>query len=186
MISAISAWDDAALVCALQEGSREAFSEIYRRYSKLMFIQAYQKIGIREVCEDLLQDVFSALWTKRDTISPHKSLKAYLDGMLRHKVIDYYRVSCQKLRHLDALTEILDKPEAPLAEIIQAKEQESALRQHIQNMSEGMRTIFQLSRYEGFSVDDISQHLQLSNQTVRNQISRALKALRLKWQDTME
>jgi hypothetical protein len=45
MISAISAWDDAALVCALQEGSREAFSEIYRRYSKLMFIQTFYRMS---------------------------------------------------------------------------------------------------------------------------------------------
>jgi RNA polymerase sigma-70 factor (family 1) len=182
----IPAWDDAALVCALKEGSKEAFSEIYRRYSRSLFLQAYQKVGVKEICEDLLQDVFSALWTKRDTINPHKSLKAYLEGMLRHKVIDYYRLSCQKLRHLDALTEMLDRPEASLAEVIQTREQESVLKQHIQSMSEGMRTIFQLSRYEGLSVDDISQHLQLSNQTVRNQISRALKALRLKWQDSME
>jgi RNA polymerase sigma-70 factor (ECF subfamily) len=182
----MSAWNDATLVRALQEGSKEAFSEIYRRYSRILFLQAYQKIGVKEICEDLLQDVFSALWTKKLTISPHYSLKAYLEGMLRHKVIDYYRLSCQKLRHLDALTEMLDKPEAPLAEIIQTREQESFLKQHVQSMSEGMRTIFQLSRYEGLSVEDISQHLQLSNQTVRNQISRALKALRLKWQDTME
>jgi RNA polymerase sigma-70 factor (ECF subfamily) len=43
-----------------------------------------------------------------------------------------------------------------------------------------MRAIFILSRYERLSTDEISQRLSLSNQTVRNQISKALKILREK------
>jgi RNA polymerase sigma-70 factor (family 1) len=177
----IQSLDDTALLSSLQQGSKPAFSEIYRRYSRHLFLLAYQKVGIREVCEDILQDVFSALWAKKDTLQPGKSLKGYLEGILRHKVVDYYRISCRRLRHLDALIELLDQPEAPLTEVLHAKQQESALQDHIQALSDRVRTIFLLSRYEGLSVEDISQRLQLSNQTVRNQLSKALKTLRHKW-----
>src|ERR1700744_4685782 len=96
----IQTLDDQSLVRALQQGSREAFSEIYRRYSRLLFVQAYRKTGVKEVCEDLLQETFSALWTGRETLRPSASLQAYLLGILRHKVIDYYRTSALRQRHL--------------------------------------------------------------------------------------
>ena len=182
----IESYDDRSLLLALQQGSSEAFAEIYRRYARMLFLEAYRKIGAREVCEDILQDVFSALWARREELQPDKSLKAYLRGALRHKVIDYYRLSCLRLKHLGALTELLDKPEAPLTEVLHAKESASELHQHIQSLSESVRTIFLLSRHEGLSIDDISQKLQLSNQTVRNQISKALKLLRHKWDGSAE
>jgi RNA polymerase sigma-70 factor (ECF subfamily) len=175
--------DDHSLVCALQQGSKEAFSDIYRRYSRMVFVQAFQKTGVREVAEDILQEVFSALWAGRDTLQPDKSLKAYLMGIVRFKVIDYYRVSALRLRHLDTLTQLMDQPEALLHDTLSAKEREKSLQTHIQSLSDSVRTIFLLSRYDGLSIEDISRKLQLSNQTVRNQISKALKTLRLKFDE---
>lgn len=182
----IQSLDDHSLVCALQQGSREAFSEIYRRYSRMLWVQAYRKVGVKEVCEDILQEIFSALWTGRETLQPDKSVKAYLLGILRFKVIDYYRLTALRLKHLDALTAVLDRPETPLTEALHAREQETSLHTHIQSLSDSVRTIFVLSRYEGLSVEDISRRLQLSNQTVRNQISTALKTLRHKWLESPE
>lgn len=182
----IQSLDDHSLVCALQQGSKEAFAEIYRRYSGMLFIQAYRKVGVKEVCEDILQEIFSALWTGKETLRPEKSLHAYLLGILRYKVIDYYRLSALRLKHLDSLTALLDRPEVSVSEALHAKERENTLHSHIQSLSGSVRTIFMLSRYDGLSIEDISHKLQLSNQTVRNQISKALKTLRLKWQESPE
>ena len=181
----IQSLDDHALVRALQGGSREAFSEIYRRYSRMLFVQAYRKVGVRETCEDILQEIFSGLWAKKESLDPAKSLPGYLQGILRHKVIDYYRLHSLRLKHLDQLRSMPDRPEAP-DEALHAKEQEMTLHGQIQSLSESVRTIFLLSRYDGLSVEDISHRLQLSNQTVRNQISKALKTLRVKWQGAPE
>lgn len=180
----IETFDDQSLVCALRQGSKDAFSEIYRRYSRLLFVQAYSKTGIKEVCEDILQETFSALWTSRETLRSSTPLKAYLLGILRHKVIDYYRTSALRLKHLDSLIALLDRPEVPLSDVLHARQAEQTIHTHIQSLSESVRTIFMLSRYEGLSIEDISQRLHLSNQTVRNQISTALKTLRHKWQES--
>lgn len=182
----IQSFDDQSLLSALKQGSGEAFAEIYRRYARMLFLEAYRKIGVREICEDILQDVFSSLWAKKEELQPGKSLKAYLRGTLRHKIVDYYRLSCLQLKHLNALTEMLDKPEASPTEALHAKESASLLHGHIQSLSDSVRTIFLLSRHDGLSVEDISQKLQLSNQTVRNQISKALKLLRHKWEGSAE
>jgi len=75
---------------------------------------------------------------------------------------------------------MLDQPEISPIDKMAYKEQESALHAYISGLSEKMRAIFILSRYERLSTDEISQKLSLSNQTVRNQISKALKILREK------
>ena len=170
--------EEKLLTESLKTGDRRAFDEIYRRYSRDLFLRAYQKTGVREVSEDILQDVFTALWVRRTEIEVRGSLGAYLQGMLDNKVVDHYRQVCMYLKHLDGLIEQFDRPGVSPLEQLHYKEQESALHTSIAGLSERMRAIFQLSRFEHLSSDEISRRLNLSNQTVRNQISKALKILR--------
>ena len=172
--------EEKLLLASLKTGDRRAFDEIYRRYSRELFLRAYQKTGEREVSEDILQDVFTALWVKRAEMEVHGSLRGYLQGMLDHKVVDHYRQVCMYLKHLDGLIQQFDRPGVSPLEQLNYKEQEHALQLSVASLSERMRAIFQLSRYEHLSSEEISRRLNLSNQTVRNQISKALKILRAK------
>ena len=166
------------LLKALKMGDRQAFDEIYRRFAQDLFFRAYRKTGVREVSEDILQDVFTALWMKRTEVEIRGSLGGYLQAILDNKIIDHYRQACLYLKHLDRLIEQFDRPGTSPLEQLNYKEQEAALHTSIAGLSDRMRAIFQLSRFEQLSSDEISRRLNLSNQTVRNQISRALKILR--------
>jgi RNA polymerase sigma-70 factor (ECF subfamily) len=172
--------EENSLLSLLRQGDRHAFDMIYHRYARELFIKAYHKTGAKELCEDIVQDIFTSLWTKREQLEIRQSLGAYLHGILDNKIIDYYRQACVRLKHIDPLIEMLDQPEVSPVDKLTFKEQESALHTYISDLSEKMRDIFMLSRYEQLSTDEISQRLSLSNQTVRNQISKALKILRAK------
>ena len=172
--------EDKLLLASLRQGDRRAFDVIYRRYARELLVKAHYKTGVREISEDIIQDIFTGLWVKREQIEVRQSLGAWLNGALDHKIIDYYRQACTHLKHLDNLIEMLDQPEQSPVDKMTYKEQESALHSYIAGLSEKMRAIFILSRYEQLSTDQISRRLSLSNQTVRNQISKALKILREK------
>lgn len=172
--------EDKLLLGLLRQGDQHAFDVIYTRYARELLIKAHYKTGLKEISEDIVQDIFTGLWVKREQLEIRQSLGAYLNGILDHKIIDYYRQACTHLRHLDQLIEMLDQPEMSPVDKMAYKEQESALHSYISGLSEKMRAIFILSRYERLSTDQISQRLSLSNQTVRNQISKALKILREK------
>ncbi|HTI06990.1 MAG TPA: RNA polymerase sigma-70 factor [Puia sp.] len=172
--------EDKLLLSLLRQGDQHAFDTIYNRYARELLVRAHYKTGVKEISEDIVQDVFTGLWVKREQIEVRQSLGAYLNGILDHKIIDYYRQACTHLRHIDHLIEMLDQPEISPIDKMAYKEQESALHAYISGLSEKMRAIFILSRYERLSTDEISQKLSLSNQTVRNQISKALKILREK------
>ena len=172
--------EEATLLLSLRQGDQQAFDVIYHRYARELFLKSYHKIGVKEVCEDIIQDIFTNLWIKRQQLEIRQSLGAWLHGILDNKVIDYYRQACVRLKHVDNLISLLDQPEDSPVDRLAYKDQQSALHTYISGLSEKMRDIFLLSRYEQLSTDEISQKLSLSNQTVRNQISKALKILRAK------
>ena len=170
--------DEKLLLASLKKGDRKAFDEIYHGFSRELFNRAYQKTGSREVSEDILQDVFTALWVRHAEIEIRGSIRGYLQGMLDNKIVDHYRQVCMYLKHLDGLIEQFDRPGVSPIEQLDYKEQEHVLHVSTAKLSERMRAIFQLSRFEQLSSEEISRRLNLSNQTVRNQISKALKILR--------
>jgi RNA polymerase sigma-70 factor (family 1) len=172
--------EDKLLLSLLRDGDREAFDAIYQRYGQELFVKAYNKTGIRPICEDMVQDVFTGLWIKREQIEIRQTLGAYLHGMLDNKIVDYYRKACTQLTHLERLAELLNQPDLSPLDQMAYKEQESVLHTYISGLSEKMRNVFILSRYEQLSTEEISHRLGLSSQTVRNQISKALKILRVK------
>jgi len=172
--------DEKTLLESLKAGDQQAFDEIYRRHGRDLFVRAYHKTGVKEISEDIVQDIFASLWMKRTQVEIRQSLGAYLHGALDNQIVDYYRKACIRLKHIDQLIELFDQPEASPIDKLAYKEQESAIHNYIAGLSRSVRDIFILSRYEQLSSDEISRRLNLSNQTVRNQISKALKILREK------
>jgi len=61
-----AAWSDDALVQALSQGDAKAFEEIYVRYWYQLFEIAHRKLNSREAGEELVQELFTALWQKRE------------------------------------------------------------------------------------------------------------------------
>jgi len=60
---------DAQLTELLRESNHAAYTEIYRRYFHLMFVHAYKKVRDEEQAKDIIQDLFTNLWFKRDVIA---------------------------------------------------------------------------------------------------------------------
>ncbi len=153
--------EEKQLLSLLREGDRQAFGEIYRRHARELLTRAYQKTGIREVSEDIVQDVFAALWMQRARVEVRQSPGAWLQGVLDNKIVDYYRKACTRLRHLDQLTASFDQPEISPDDKLAYKEQGSALQGYIAVLSEKMRDVFLLSRDEQLSSREIFEAAEL-------------------------
>jgi len=170
---------DQALVTMLQRDNEEAFREIYNRHWKNVYTQALIKTGLPEDARDLTQEIFLYLWKKRHEINITTTVPTYLQAALRHKIIDYYRGKAVKQRYyeqaflsgLEAITEANHEP-------YQLKELTHIIESEIQLMPARMKEIFLLSRDEDLPSAQIAARLELSDQTVRNQISTAIQRIR--------
>ncbi|RFS19849.1 RNA polymerase sigma-70 factor [Chitinophaga silvatica] len=173
-----SSHSDNQLVSLLKSDDIAAFNAIYDRYSKMLFIFIHSKLDSTEMSKDVLQEIFISVWEKRQTLILKESLKAYLYQAARHKIIDIYRKNTTYRKYLLQLIEHFDEQPHSITETVDTKARTQDLFEAINHLPERMKEIFMLSRVEHLTVEQISTHLGLSQQTVKNQITKALKILR--------
>ena len=167
----------------MRRGHREAFNEIYDRYWLKIFISAVRRVHSKDEAKDLVQDLFLTLWIKRDSLLITTSLSAYLFSAIKYKVINYIESNIVKANYLNSLDKaLLDYDNSPNENII-SRDLEQFLDVGINNLSPKVKEVFELSRKEHLSIREIAERLHVSDQTVKNQISKALKVLRVHLSD---
>lgn len=177
-IKTTSPYTDEDLTDLLKEGNRKAFDEIYNRYSKKLFLFALKKVGDKIIAEDLIQDLFISIWERKEAISIQSSLKNYLYAALRFRIINFYHSTKVYKKHNKILAELADNFTNNTQDSILYHDLENQIEAGMKKLTPKVKLVFELSRYENLSQDQIAKKLDVSKQTVKNQISIALKILK--------
>lgn len=160
-----------------------AFAELHRRYSFKLYKLAVHKTGNDDVSEDLVQDLFVALWLNRANISIEKGLNLYLFSALKNRIISHFRKqTSQATVSLDELNmETLVSQSADLVhEWMQVQEVQALYDRELENLPEKSRHVFEMSR-SGIPNKEIARELAITEKTVEFHISKCLRILRIKF-----
>ena len=163
----------------ITQDHREAFNEIYERYSLKLYVAAFKRLRSEDDAKDIVQDLFISFWMKRQSITINTSLSAYLFTAVKHKVINHIESNLVRGNYLNSLNRALIEYDNSTHDTIVSRDLEQHIDFGIDKLSPKMKMVFELSRRENLSVNEIADRLQLSEQTVKNQISKALKILRV-------
>lgn len=154
------------------------FLNVYQDNYSLLYIHALKMLGDREEAKDVVQEVFVKLWAKREHLPGSPKIKSYLLVAVRNSILD--RFAHEKVRRKflaqvdpDAFFYIKDEAheERALMELVQAE---------IEQLPDQMRLVFELSRFEEKSNAEIASQLNISINTVKTHIGRALKKLKVR------
>lgn len=172
---------DAALWEAIQHDDATAFEALYRRYWQRMFAVAYARLTDREACEEIVHDIFLRLWTERQRLHID-NFPAYLAAAARYHVGRHQRAAAARpLRYTNAPDTLGPTPtdynlgETRLLDLDLEKRLAAALG----HLPRRCQQIFLLSRVQQFSNDEIAQQLHISRRSVENQLTAALRHLRV-------
>ncbi len=149
-----------------------------QRHSSRLYRLVYRHVQRSDAAKDILQDIFIAVWNNRARIIVKDSLYPYLYRSAKNAVIDH---ALAARRHVPLYEEEYDQLPGTLTGVedhLHVQELERALQQSIRTMPDTMRTVMILSREERLSSREIAARLNISEQTVRNNISMALHRLR--------
>jgi RNA polymerase sigma-70 factor (family 1) len=171
---------DHELLALLKEGNREAFDAIYTRFSERLYFYLVKAIKDSDEAEDILQEVFYSLWKRRYTLENIESICAYLFSCVRYSGIRYIRNNIKKNHYRESWNHFFCEEDDLFEQQFAAKELSDILYKEIDKLPPKMREVFVLSRKEEFSYKEIAQKLNISDKTVKKQISNALKHLHLK------
>lgn len=177
--------DDPELVALLVRGDQGAYTEIYQRYHAGLYIHVFNKLRLREESRDIVHDLFSSLWQKRETLVLQTTLAAYLFSAARYRVFDLISRSAVKNKYLDSIRDFAEGGEAITDHRIREKQLLELIDHEIAALPPRMREIFELSRKEHLSHQAIANLLGLSEKTVKKQVNNSLKILRSKLGSTI-
>jgi RNA polymerase sigma-70 factor (ECF subfamily) len=166
---------DDGLVKAICNDDQIAFKELYKRYWAKLYIYAFKVLHDKDICEDIIQQVFYDLWNRRYDLNIEIP-SAYLYSAVKHQIFNQFRKKkFSRIQPEHLLTFI---SESKIEESVEYKELHSRVEKLINELPEQRRIVFVMSRNEGLSNKEIASQLNLSVQTVKNQISSALKFIR--------
>ncbi|MFD0767275.1 RNA polymerase sigma-70 factor [Mucilaginibacter lutimaris] len=172
-------WPDAELLELLRHDDRKAFETLYHKYSGKAYHVAYNLFRDSDVCEDLVQELFIDLWAKRNSLRI-TSLEWYLKVAIKNRVLMYIRTQKATL-DLSAIATLTQKYSTD-SKLIQ-NDISHLLEEGVERLPEKCRQIFTLSRKEYLSNKEIASRLNISTKTVENQITIALRYLRVSLND---
>lgn len=171
---------DTDLITMLCNDDHLAYTEIYDRYSGVLYVHAYKRIRDREEARDLIHELFTVLWDKRDQIVFKTELSAYLYRAVRNRIIDLANRNKLKNNYLSSFERFFNNGTNITDHIVRQKELSLLIDKEVNALPGKMKQVFTLSRNEYRSHKEISDELEISELTVRKQINNALKVLRPK------
>ncbi|UKJ07490.1 RNA polymerase sigma factor [Solitalea lacus] len=166
------------LILLLKEGNEKAFSELYNRYWEIVYNISYRKLRDEDKAKDFVQEVFVGIWIKREQLNEEKEILPYLYTILKNGIIDQARKDVCRNNHIEDLQRSLSVYEESTHDQLAFKELKLQISAEVENLPQKMKEVYRLSREEGLTINEISERLSLSDQTVKNQITTALKRIR--------
>lgn len=174
---------DRQLLSLIQEGNHAAFTNLVNRYWEEIFIYIKSRIRQSADAQDMVQDIFISCWNSRERlyVGDNGRLNAYLYQAARYTIIDYFAKPGTTVYNDILLEQAADyEKEDNFESKIYLKELEHCIREEVNLLPERLRTPYLLSREANMSMKDIALKLSLSEQTVKNNITLALRTLRMR------
>ena len=155
----------------------QKFEDLYQTFFNKLYLSSYKLTNNKELSEDLVQETFMVLWQSRNDFYSIIKVDNYLFAVLRNKVFEAYRKKKFDTIFLD--TKFDDFVQNELSENeLEADDLQSKIDELIELLPEKRKKIFVMSRFNEKSIDEIALELNLSPQTVKNQIHTSLQFLK--------
>lgn len=177
---AYSTLSDEELTILLKTGDVAAFAEIFDRYNAALYIHAFKRLQDREECRDLVQELLTTLWSKRDELYLTTSLSGYLYMAVRNRIFNLLSKKKLNQEYIVAIQQLSAHAKSNTDYLVRQRQLTEIIDREISALPPRTREIFELSRKGFMSHKEIALQLDISEQTVKTTINNALKILRTK------
>ena len=170
---------DATLLNLIKAGDLDSFNILFERYWEKLFATVFSICPDTEVCSEIVHDIFLNLWLRREKLQI-EYFQGYITASARYQIYRHLknikRKSIEYREDLDFgnLVAVNDGESN-----IRYRELEKKVEEELEELPSRCREIFTLSRMQQLSNDEIAARLDISKRTVENQLTYALRHLRL-------
>lgn len=170
---------DRCLMERVVDGDQGAFQVLIDRYWPRLVVYAEEFVARRPDAEDAVQEAWIRVWQRRDTWKPVTTVSAWLYRITRNVALNRGLSARRRSDREEGAADTVSPTAPPTPfEHLAAERLRDEMRRAIAGLPERRREIFVLSRFHGLTHREIAETLDLSPQTVSNQVTSALDELR--------
>lgn len=170
---------DVELLNAYIEGDEDAFSLIYEKYHKYLYVLAYKYLKDSDASQDAVQFVFVKFWESRPFIQIHVNLKNYLYTMLKNHVLNEIRNNNNAIEKNYELVQFSTMEEVDLLRKIEEKDLMDFLYKSIDKLPKQKKEVCLYKLRGNLSNQDIADLMGISVPTVKTHYAQAIRMLRV-------
>ncbi|WP_297902893.1 RNA polymerase sigma-70 factor [uncultured Parabacteroides sp.] len=174
--------NDEDLLTSLRAGSEDAFTVIYERYHKLLYVLAYKYLKSTYSSEDAVQQVFLKLWETRSLLMVNVNLRNYLYTMLKNHVLNEIRNNNSAVEKNYEIVQSTPEYEDELLVKIEEQDMMSHFYQEIDHLPEQKRQVCLYKLKGNLSNQEIADKMNISVPTVKTHYAQAIKILRTRFE----
>lgn len=164
-------------------GSEDLFGEFFQKHYHTACLVANRYVKDIQASEDLVQDVFVALWNRRSLIGKSVNLKGYLLTAVKNHALNIVQRKNTSVASLS--TSFIDLPEEETFNAYDKEEMAIKILQAIDELPPRCKTIFNMAYQQGMSYQQIADKLEISKNSVKTQMGIAYRSLRTKISPSM-
>lgn len=163
--------------------SKETHEYLFNTWYTILCKYAYNILKDSYEAEDAVQRVFFQLWDNRNSIRIITSIDAYLYRAVHNTCLNRIKQIRRQSEHNELIARDESDVHNEVYESVIERELDQTIKMALAALPPRCREVFELSRYQMLSYNEIAAALDISPNTVENQIAKALKLLRISLRD---
>ncbi|MEO9532752.1 MAG: RNA polymerase sigma factor [Crocinitomicaceae bacterium] len=175
-----SKYTDEDLMRSFTEGDKRAFEQIYARYESFMVNFFYRKLWSDRIkAEDFAHDLFTKIIDKPESFDLNRNFKTWLFSVANNMCKnEYKKQEVRKNTGYDVPEGVEAKDETRQADVaVDASNFNEELKTELNKLNEKHREVFMLRHFEGLSLNEIAEALEINAGTVKSRLHHATKTL---------
>lgn len=162
----------------MQGGDQAAFKEIFYRYKDKLLSYCFRFTKSEAIAEEIVDDVLVKIWTGREHIDPTLSFNSYLYTITRNYSLNFLKKAATNTILKEKLFQYFEKSHCQPEEEVMYHDIKNIAERAIASLPPQRQRIYQMSREQAMSYEEIANRLGISKFTVKNQLAKALKTIR--------
>ena len=168
---------DHKVLLSLAAGDKNAYASVFEKYWDRVYGAALRLTKSPEMARDLAQDIFLKLWDQRHQLPKVKNFPSFLYAITRNLVHDHLRKKVFRESNREYLINYFSRTEATAPELLESREMDDLLYTSIDKLPPKLKQVLKLGRLEGLSHEEIAARMNITPQSSKTYMVRALAAL---------
>ncbi len=170
--------DTEQIIRRLKNEDKSAVDDLFTYYYPRLYHFSKSILKLENGIDDILQEVFVKIWLNRQKIGNPETFNAYIFTITKNEVLNLIRSNLREHTFKDQLFQRAVAEEFQNSVPLEYEEIKNGIDKIVANLPEKRQQVFDLSRNEGLSNKEIAQQLNISEKTVEDHITHAIKQIK--------